>query len=95
MFIERSLIALTTENNRAFVSEYISHIVNDGEADIYVNFDAPIAEHPIGRNPAKLQLTIKPGESINALPIKTRRIFYKSKSGEQPFRVVGLIARED
>ena len=94
MFFGSELIATTTEENKFFPLEYLSHIINDGTDTIYVGV-VPFTGKMQGQTTtAGLHLsnyfTIKPGESVGGFPCTIKKLYFKSASGNQPFRVGGL-----
>lgn len=74
--------ATATEANATIDAQHTDYIVNDGAADIWVSFDAPLADNNYE--------VIKPGEYRNDLKFDYSKIYYKSTSGTVSFRIAGL-----
>lgn len=87
MLIELKLNASTSESFENFPIEYLSHIKNDGMQDVYVGL-CPLDTDNSGNY--HTYVTLKPGETVGGMKVKTNRIFYKSAEGTQPIRAAGL-----
>lgn len=72
----------TVEQSADFNVDYIFFVANDGTDDIYLNFDDVTT--------AATKITVKPGDFISEFPRNVTKLYYKSKSGNQPFRVWGV-----
>lgn len=89
MFASQELIATPTQQRVDFPLEYLSYIVNDGNADIHVGLQ-PLEPTPFRGSHTKAYFVIKPGESVGGLKIRITRIYFRSVSGSQPFRIGGI-----
>lgn len=76
-------VATTTEAFARFEVSSIMFLANDGDADIYLNFN-------MTSNVNKGKLTLKPGDRFFDLPRSCKTLYYRSASGSQPFRVWGM-----
>lgn len=74
--------ATTTESTATFDVDYISMISNDGTDDILFNFDANTS--------AAGTITLKAGEVLSDFPRACNVLYFKAKSGSQPFRAWGV-----
>lgn len=73
--------AIVTDTEVAYRADFIVEVRNYGTDDLYVNFNHPTSE--AGR------MTLKPGEVVKDFPRKVQTLFFSSKSGAQPFRIIG------
>ncbi len=89
MFIGMTLYATTTEEGESFPIEYLSHIKNDGNDDVYVGIN-PLDVGFTGNYNYYGYFIISPGESVGGFKLKTSRLYFKSESGTQKIRVGGL-----
>lgn len=74
--------ATNVESASSFNVEIINVLINDGNDDIYFNFDKSIEKEGT--------ITLKPSESLSDFPRNCKQLYYKSKSGIQPFRAWGV-----
>lgn len=75
-------VATVEEQSGLLMVDKIIFLINDGTEDIYINFD-------ITTN-SKSRMTVKPGESFTDVPIACETVYFRAKSGEQPFRIWGV-----
>lgn len=74
-------VATTVEQVADFPAHFIELIVNDGSEDIYFNLDGPTT--------ADNKFTLKPFGAKENWPRACQRLYFRSASGEQPFRAWG------
>jgi len=69
-----------------FRSDLVSLIANDGAVDVKVAFDQPGADADTTGASA---ITVKAGEKLTSLPIRSSRIAYRSTGAASAIRVIG------
>lgn len=80
--ISLSLTATVEEQEVSFQVYEVDTIVNDGSADILINFDKDTTQSHTIR--------LMPFESLQNFNRACRRLFFRSEAGSQPFRAIGV-----
>lgn len=79
-------VSTGAETVTAFDCDFIAYIKNDGAVDVLVAFDQPSAKATVATKP----FTLKTGESIHDIPIRTANIALKSTGAASAVRILGL-----